>query len=183
MSERHDDWIQTYTGRQFWPLDPRVEDIDIRDIAHALSMKCRYGGHSLAFYSVAEHSIFVSRALPPELRLTGLLHDAAEAYLADIPRPVKPLLAGFKEIEERIERVIAEVFGLLPPPWPDAVKAADTAILHDETRALMGEAPAPWNIPGESLGVRPCMWPHWYAERVFLGEFKRLVPDWPEAAA
>jgi hypothetical protein len=83
------DWIQTYSGRQFWPLDPRVEDVHLEDIAHALSNVCRYTGHVREFYSVAEHSVHVSWSCEPEDALWGLLHDASEAYLADMARPVK----------------------------------------------------------------------------------------------
>jgi hypothetical protein len=77
-------WIQTVSGRQFWPLAPKAEDVDIGDIAHALAMKCRYSGHTQKFYSVAEHSVHISLALlrdgwNPTTALWGLLHDAAEA--------------------------------------------------------------------------------------------------------
>ena len=82
---RRGGWIQTYTGRQFWPLDPRIEDIDIHDIAHALSHQCRYSGHCLRFYSVAEHSVLLSHHVAGEHMLWALLHDAWEAYLAAIP--------------------------------------------------------------------------------------------------
>lgn len=66
MTAKHGDdstWIQTFTGRQFWPLDPRAEDVDIRDIAHALSMKCRYNGHCREFYSIADHSCRVAEVI------------------------------------------------------------------------------------------------------------------------
>jgi uncharacterized protein len=89
MSTRTGDWIQTYTGKQFWPLSPLPEDIVIEDIAHALSMQCRFGGHVRTFYSVAQHSVHVSLLVEPQYALWGLLHDAAEAYLVDLPRPIK----------------------------------------------------------------------------------------------
>ena len=62
-------WIETYTGRKFWPLAPSPDDIDIFDIAQALSMTCRYKGHTNEFYSVAEHSVLLAEKLPPHLRL------------------------------------------------------------------------------------------------------------------
>ena len=79
----------TYTGKEFYPLDPNPADIDIKDIAHALSNCCRFAGHIKSFYSVAQHSVIVSELCEPENALAGLLHDASEAYLSDIARPVK----------------------------------------------------------------------------------------------
>jgi hypothetical protein len=76
---RRGDWMQTFTGRRFWPLDPRGEDVLIEDIAHALSLLTRYGGHCTRFYSVAEHSVLLARAATPENALWLLLHDASEA--------------------------------------------------------------------------------------------------------
>ena len=89
MAARKGDWIQTFTGRAFYVLDPRPEDVDIEDIAHALSMQCRFAGHCREFYSVAQHSVTASWLVPPEDALWGLLHDAAEAYVVDLPRPIK----------------------------------------------------------------------------------------------
>lgn len=169
---RHGDWIQTFTGKQFWPLDPRPEDIDVRDIAHALANTCRFNGHCLGFYSVAEHSVLVSRHASPEYRLAALLHDAAEAYLADIPRPLKPYLSGYHEIERRLEECIAEKFDL-PHPWPEEVKELDSRILADEAERLMGAPPADWHLPLLKLGVRFPFWKPMDAELEFLREFGR----------
>src|SRR4051812_20612492 len=83
------DWMQTYTGRAFWPLDAQPEDVDPLDIAAALSMLCRYGGHVSRFYSVAEHCLLMSEAVAPEHALWALLHDATEAYMGDMVRPLK----------------------------------------------------------------------------------------------
>lgn len=153
-----DDWIQTFTGRQFFPLRPRVEDVAIEDIAHALALKCRYSGHTIRHYSVARHSSLIAtalwlRRLGPRMALAGLLHDAAEAYLPDVARPVKPFMTGFAAIESRIEAVIAAKYDL-PWPWPiPEVKAADTAILRDEMEQVMAAAPLPWNLPPGRLNV------------------------------
>lgn len=169
-------WIQTFTDKQFWPLDPKVEDICIEDIAHALSLKCRFGGHCKIHYSVAEHSVYVSRHLPAEMRLAGLLHDAAEAYspFGDVPRPVKRELPFVEVVETKLDVAIAERFGVTFP-WPERVKEIDTAILHDEKRKLLGEPPADWGLPGTGLGAVIHVWPWWYAEKQFLAEFRRLV--------
>jgi hypothetical protein len=146
-------WIQTFTGKQFWPLEPRAEDVDVRDIAHSLSLQCRFNGHCRVFYSVAEHSVRVSRIVPPDLASWGLLHDAAEAYLSDLPRPVKDRLFGFRDIEERLLEVIARAFGL-PWPMPAAVAEADDALLATEARDLMGLPPSSWKLSAAPLQER-----------------------------
>ena len=119
MSHLKDRYLSTYTGKKFFPYDPRPEQICIEDIAHGLSMLCRFVGQCRFFFSVAEHSIAVARLLPANLKLFGLLHDASEAYLADLPRPVKAGLPEYKAIEANVERVIAEKFEL-PFPMPPA---------------------------------------------------------------
>lgn len=143
MTDRKGSWIQTYSGGRFWPLDPRADEVKLIDIAQALANKCRYAGHCTRFYSVAEHSVLVSRAVPAEHAMWALLHDAGEAYLADIPRPVKRFLPEWKPIEAAVMRAVCEHFGL-PEDEPAAVKAADTAILTDEMKAIMAPPPEPW---------------------------------------
>ncbi len=168
-----DGWIQTFTGRQFFPLAPRVEDIDIIDIAHALAMKCRYTGHTKRFYSVAEHSCLVAYALPDEFKLWGLMHDAAEAYLPDVVRPIKHMLTGFAEIEARVERAIFDKFGLVGE-IPVEVHRVDAAILGDEKLALMGPEPASWDLPYAPLNVKIMCLPPPVAKELFLHRFKDL---------
>ena len=97
MSHLKDRYLSTYTGKKFYPYDPRPEQICIEDIAHGLSMLCRFAGQCRFFFSVAEHSIAVAHLLPANLKLFGLLHDASEAYLVDLPRPVK---AGCRSTEQ-----------------------------------------------------------------------------------
>lgn len=125
--------IQTFTGIFFDPLNPDPSLIRIEDIAHALSMQCRFSGHTRRHLSVAEHSMRVARLCPEECRLEGLLHDAAEAYLVDLPRPVKhsELMRHHRLLDFRIEQAVAERFGLVHP-WPDRVKRADNLMLWAE---------------------------------------------------
>lgn len=173
MTARNGDWIQTFTGRQFWPLDPRADEVDIRDIAHSLSLQCRYNGHCNRFYSVAEHSVLVCWAASPAVKLTALLHDAAEAYLCDLPRPVKHSVTGYKEAEQVVERVIAERFGL-EFPFPDEVHSLDARICLDERDQVMGPLPAPWGEPFASLtplGTTLNCWSPDIAEKWFLHMF------------
>ena len=171
-----DNWIQTFTGRQFWPLDPVADDIDIRDIAHALSMKCRFSGHCQAFYSVAQHSRLVSFLCPDKDALWGLLHDAAEAYLPDVARPIKRELVGFREIEERIMRCVAERFDL-SWPMPESIHDADLRALATERRDVMGKPPSPWKAI-EGIECSPLIvWPYApkEAHENFLARFAHLT--------
>ena len=105
-------WIQTYTGKKFWPLDPRPEDVDIVDIAHALSMQCRFGGHCLRFYSTAEHSVYVSHHCG-SAALIGLLHDGSEAYLLDMLAPIKEYMPDYKAAEKRCQAAVYRAFACL----------------------------------------------------------------------
>lgn len=173
---RTGDWMQTFTGRKFWPLDPRADEIDIEDIAHALSMACRYGGHCLRFYSVAEHSILLSRALPAPLRLWGLLHDASEAYVLDVIRPLKPSLQGYREIEDRVIAQVAIKFDLDQQngSMPDLVKAYDTRILVDEKNQNMAPGLVWGTDDQRPLGVNLQFWSPEQAKAEFLSEFASL---------
>ena len=171
-------WVQTFTGRLFWPLDPRPADVRIEDIAHALGFKCRFNGHCRRFYSVAQHSVLVSEVLQREgrsnsIQLQGLLHDAAEAYLPDMAAPIKPLLEGFADIETEVELAIAETFGV-PWPWNTEVKRIDAAILGDEAAQLMHGDLLAWNLPEPALGIDISPWEPGESERRFLERFERL---------
>jgi len=168
------DWIQTFTGKQFFPLNPRGEDIDIRDIAHSLAMQCRFNGHCLKYYSVAEHSVRLSLMLPKELALWGLLHDAGEAYLCDLPRPLKHQMPSYFDFEDKLLSAVAQRFDL-PYPIPQPVFDADNTMLATEARDLMADPPVPWNLPYEPLPepippMRPAQ-----AEQEFLYRFAQLV--------
>jgi len=136
-------YLLTYKNLRFDPLKPTVDMIDIRDIAHALSQVCRFSGQSPSYYSVADHSVHVSEILEfqradRELQLAGLLHDAAEAYIADVPTPVKINLPAYKEIEDTIIRVIFKKFNL-PFSLYAKVKQADIVALKTEFRDIIGQ--------------------------------------------
>ncbi len=134
---RTGDWIQTYSGLKMYPLDPRPEEINLVDIAHALSNICRYTGHCGEFYSVAQHSVYVSVYASQENALWGLLHDASEAYLCDIARPIKRsvFLKGYRECEDVLMQCIAEKFGL-PWPIPEEILLLDNRFMMAEVRDL-----------------------------------------------
>ena len=167
------DWVTTYTGGTFFPLAPRVEDVRIEDIAHALSNLCRFAGHVSEFYSVAQHSVLVSQICDPDDGLWGLLHDASEAYLCDIVSPVKraPALAGYREVEHGVMQVIAQACGL-PIDEPMSVKRADRALLRLEQRELM-RMPSGWHA-GDVPNLYLVPWPPALAKTLFLARYDQL---------
>ena len=175
-------WIQTYSGRKFFPLAPRAADVRIEDIAHALAMKCRFGGHCRVFYTVAEHSVRVSRRVPPELALWGLMHDAGEAYLPDVGKPIKDSVhihregkaKTFSDVEDILLERIAEALGF-PPVDYAAVRTADLELLATEARDLMAPPPEPWELGVEPLAekIAPLPSPA-AAEAAFLERWHEL---------
>ena len=138
-------YISTYLGNRFWPTEPRIDRIDIEDIAHGLAYQCRFNGQTSAFYSVAQHSIMVANILPPHLHKAALLHDAAEAYLGDIVKPLKHLLPGFAEIEAGVTRLIAQAFEVDFDTDHVAIKHADMVALATEKRDLMPNSAEAWS--------------------------------------
>lgn len=174
MSDRVGDWMQTYLGKCFWPLDPRPEEVFIEDIAHALAMRCRYGGHCKRFYSVAEHSVHLSFFVPAEHALWALLHDAPEAYSADVPRPLKRCLPYWKPMETRIMDAICLRFDL-PFDEPDAVRYADLAITSDERAVLMNPCDQDWGALPPALGANIVGHDPMAAKVLFLNRFAELT--------
>ena len=174
-------WLQTYTGLAFYPLAPHADVVSIEDIAHSLSMQCRFAGHTRDFYSVAQHTVLVSQKLAsPWDALWGLLHDAAEAYLVDLPRPLKHhsrLGVEYRRIEERVMRAICERFRL-PFNEPPGLKEVERRLLRTEQRDLL----LPLRVPG--LDRRDYVAPYperitplvqWQAELEFVLRFGELT--------
>jgi len=123
--------IKTFTGLYVDVFDANPDTIDINDIAHALSHTARWGGHSEAFYSVASHSIWVAEQVPDGYKLEALLHDATEAYIGDMPKPIKKHLPDFVGLEKKLDGAIRTKFGL-PPLMSKVVKEADKRALEWE---------------------------------------------------
>lgn len=177
-------WKQTYSGRQFFPLDPKPEDIDILDIAKALSRICRYGGHLDFHYSVAQHCVLVARdleerGLDRQTQFAGLLHDAAEAYLGDVCGTFKdlPQFEGYRELEYCLERTIEHRYGL-PYGWLNhpEVKRSDARLLATEYRYLVPNSQDPWGLKEPPTDWRTIV-PQTAekAEASFLTTFGRLL--------
>jgi hypothetical protein len=172
-SGRKGDWMQTVSGRMFWPLDPRAEEVDIYDIAVGLSNECRYAGQIEDHYSVAQHSVYVSYQTPVGLELEGLMHDAPEAYIKDIHRPLKRQLREYSPIEDGVWRAIAERFGLAEK-LPHSIHLADNNVLLAEKEQIVGRSPAPWLVPGTPAPIKIELWTPRQARKAFLDRFHEL---------
>ena len=178
-------FIQTVSGRRFNPLEPDPAEVDIGDIARALSNQCRFGGNARVFYSVGQHCCLVAdlvaeRGGDVEAQLAALLHDASEAYLVDLPHPLKhrsALGALYAEIEGPLQAAICERFGLAVSP-PPMLKEVDRALLATERRAVSSEA-WPWpelaGFEPLELAIEP-----WLPQRAFeefMTRYDRLTAE------
>jgi uncharacterized protein len=174
-------YLQTVSGRWVNPSDPDPEQLDAGDIARALANQCRFGGHCRVFYSVAQHSVIVSQLVEQnggdvEDAFAALMHDATEAYLGDMPHPLKhrsPLGAEFKAAEDDLERAISDRFRV-KPDVPE-IKRVDRALLAAERRAFSAER---WHWP-ELEGVEPLdldltAWPPDEAAEAFARRYAEL---------
>jgi hypothetical protein len=167
-------WMQTYTGRQFFPFKPLENEFAIEDIAHQLSLICRFTGAVREHYSVGQHSILVSQLVPDEFALAGLLHDASEAYTNDMGSPQKAGLPDFREMEDAIQEAICHYFNV-PWPLPEAVKVADQIAVACEARDLMANAPTLWKLPRKPIiGVRVVPLQPREVEQLFLDRYREL---------
>lgn len=176
------DFIETASGTRFRPLAPVVDDIHIEDIAHALSHQCRFSGHVAAHYSVAEHSVRVAELLQRRgesryVQLWGLLHDASEAYLVDIPSPLKctPVFEAYREAEARLMVAVCVRFRMQLEE-PAAVKTADADLVATEARDLMPFVAPHWvGLTGTPLLQTIKPWHSSSAKREFLAIYEELT--------
>ncbi len=181
------DWIQTYSGKAAHLLNPVPSEIDIEDIAHALSMICRFTGHVHTFYSVAQHSVLVAELLPESMQLQGLLHDGHEAFIGDISSPLKRTLKdnGAREVchqlQEGFDFAIYRALGIPLPTrtTKQAIHDADLAMLMAERRDLMKPARPfkAWNAELEALTPAPNLIEPW-SQADAKAEFLRLFHAW-----
>ena len=151
-------YILTYTGTRFETLQPVMEDIHIEDIAHALSMLARANGHFPQFYSVGQHSLncckeAIARGYSRRVQLGCLLHDASECYISDLTRPVKRQLPDYCIIEEKLQSMIYQRFGLqnLTEEERELIKDVDDTLLYHEFVESMGEPPVKTDPPDVKL--------------------------------
>ena len=167
-------FFTTYSGEKVNVTNPSSEQIKIIDIAHSLSLICRYNGHCNQFYSVAEHSVHVSNIAKSSL--WGLLHDAPEAYFSDIPRPIKAQFPQIEEYEDRILDAVKKKFHI----WgdlPKNVKKADDRILVNEIEVLMpNQDPADLNMRRyDCLDLSGKRWTPKQAEKRFLKRYYEVT--------
>ncbi|MGJ7252885.1 HD family hydrolase [Morganella morganii] len=172
-------YIATSTGKHIDFVNITPDQICIEDIARGLSNECRFAGQLESFYSVAQHSVYVSQIVPPEYALEALLHDAAEAYIKDIPSPLKAMLPDFKAVEKRIEAVIREKFGLTHT-ISSVVHYADLVMLATERRDFEIDIENQWllleGIPSyEHIAIQPLTPPQAYHK--FMERYKALTFD------
>lgn len=168
-------YVSTFSGNRFYPLEPRIDHVAIEDIAHGLAYQCRFNGQTREFYSVAQHSLIVASLVPPPLRLAALLHDAAEAYLGDMVKPLKVLLPAFAVIEDQVSAIIAAAFGISFSDY-GPIKRADLIALATEKRDLMPHSVERWAylddirpLPERIMSMSPGE-----AKQKFLLEFARM---------
>jgi hypothetical protein len=168
-------FTQTYSGERIYFLNPEQNNYKIEDIAHSLSMQCRFNGHTNKFYSVAQHSVIVSYYVPEKYALWGLLHDAAEAYVCDIPRPLRPHISGHEDMEKNIFMEIAKQFSLDPIifPMPKEVKKIDNRLLIDEGKTFLGNIDG-WGLKGDPLDIKIKPWTPEVSEFTFLARYLEL---------
>jgi hypothetical protein len=168
--------INTFTGKRFNILDPQPDQIDIRDIAAHLSKLCRFTGSIRFHYSVAQHSYYASMFCQPGYELACLLHDAAEAYMNDLSRPIKhvPEMIWYREQEHKVWSVLADVFGL-PDPLPPHVKEIDNRLVCTEGWQLQPHPnPDHWSF-AEHLPLAIEEWTPRIAEQMFLQRYYHLT--------
>lgn len=177
-------WFTTYSGIKYYLTDPHPDDVKIEDIAHALSNVCRFGGHTSVHYSVAQHSILCRRMaqqMEPEnyiLQLHLLLHDASEAYIGDVVRPLKVSQPDYLELERRTMIVIYEALNLSFPYDYEmkTIKHIDNAVLLAEARDLIAGGGKDWDmVKGEAWDEQIIVWPPRTNEFKFLNTYNFLL--------
>lgn len=192
VEQRRGDWIQTFTGQKLYPLDPRPDEIHMPDIAHALSMICRFNGHCYKFYSVAEHSCHVydylrgkyndkpRRPVVKEIAFAGLMHDSSEAYLCDLVTPVKrsaDFARPYRIAKCNMMLVIADKFGF-PWPFPSVVHEADARVFVTEVAQLMSLHPD-WLLDARGMiaGLKLPLWSPEKARMEFLIRYSAMTGE------
>ncbi len=179
-------WLQLACGELFDFAAPSAEDISIEAIAHSLALQCRFSGHCQRFVSVAEHSVLVARRVAELLpgdrsaELCALLHDASEAILCDLPRPLKQMeiVANYRQWETFVQSMLLlKLSGTdrLSSETKEIIKQADNEVLATEKVQNMDTPPREWVALPNPLDIKLLFWTPEQAEIVFLGHYRRLT--------
>ena len=175
---RYGDWMQTASGDRYWPLDPKDSEVNLFDVAIALSNICRFNGHVKKFYSVAQHSCLVHDVLhlfETRVQLLGLLHDVGEGYAGDVISPIKRTISNvFGPIEQRNRDSVFRRLGLQPCEDPPEVKDADLRLLMTEKRDVLNASPYDWGINAKPYDIHIDPWAPDKARDEFLYRLKRF---------
>jgi uncharacterized protein len=172
-------FVETYTGRMFFPRDPKAADLSIIDIAHHLAQQCRYSGATEWPYSIAQHCCLLSDYVTGVLKgspldaLQMLLHDGAEAYLLDVPRPIKQFLPDYRTWDHNIQMCIRAWIGLSEVPIPVWQDELDSRIIADERAQLMSDSGNDWQHDVEPLDIAIEQWGSRQSEQQFLMRYAR----------
>lgn len=179
-AERIGDWIQTFSGIAAYPFDLRPEEVELEDIAHSLSHICRFNGHTVTFFSVAEHSVRVCDAASPRAKPFALFHDSAETFFCDLASPVKKSLEGYKEAENRALDVILGKFDIeADEKIREEVHIIDQRIRIDERNQLMRPPIHPWGKTEiQPLGIKILPMSPDVAKRAFIATAQKLLAPW-----
>jgi len=181
--------VQTISGRFFWPLEPHIEDVSIEDIVHGIARECRFGNHTPYHYSVAWHSVALSSVVPDHLKKWALIHDVTEAYLRDLPKPLKkhPKLSEYNVIENNLMTVLAEYFGMPETSMPEELKEYDDDMANCELLVLfgnIGEAKIRARGFSDDYITKVLKWERWIkeyteeeAKLIWLAQYEELFDD------
>ena len=170
-------YVGTWSGAHFHPWNAQLSEVHLGDIAHALSLQCRFNGHVSRFYSVAEHSVIMSRLVEPGMELAGLMHDAAEAYIGDMASPLKYSghLDAFRSLEELVSRVICLRFGIeYGQTTSPELKVLDRRLCATEAIIFFPQSPG-WTAAFKGVSILPEGLTPKAAEKQFLARFKELT--------
>ena len=174
----NDPYVSTFLGNRFYLTRPHIDDVALEDIAHGLAYQCRFNGQTKSFYSVAQHSLMVMALVPPSLHRQALLHDAAEAYLGDMVKPLKQLFPEFSVIEARVMEIIGQRFAVDLMKLDPAIKRADLIALATEKRDLMPYSTEAWSYLEDIAPLPDIIQPldPQAAKEAFLAAFACLAP-------
>lgn len=169
--------ILLYSGNYFNYERPHDSAWTLEDIAHGLALTCRFGGQARRYYSVAEHSVYVSQLVPPELAWDALMHDAAEAFICDMPKPLKEMLPDYKRIEKHVESAIVERYDLIDP-MPREIKLADIQMLRaEQMQVMLNNDDWHWTFDVPEPKITIAALSPLKAKALFLGRARELRPD------